>query len=163
MRRILSFPLGAAGLLVMWLLLNQALSLGQVLLGGMAALVGLWAFTALEPPTVRVRRFGAILQLASRVLADIVRSNVAVGAIILGLGRGRERRSGFVKIPLDLRHPYGLAALACIITATPGTLWVSYDEAKATLLIHVLDLVEESEWIATIKGRYERLLLEIFE
>jgi multicomponent K+:H+ antiporter subunit E len=97
------------------------------------------------------------------VIADIVRSNIAVARIILGLAGERERRSGFVDIPLDLRNPYGLAALACIITATPGTLWVSFDEAKATLTIHVLDLVDESEWARTIKGRYERLLLEIFE
>ena len=65
-------------------------------------------------------------------------------------------------IPLDLRDPYGLAALACIITSTPGTLWVDFDAASGTLTIHVLDLVDESEWIRTIKGRYERLLLEIF-
>ena len=163
MRRILSFPLGLAGLIVLWLLLNQALSPGQVLLGSAVGLVGLWAFTALDPASVRVRRLGAILRLASLVGADIVRSNIAVARIILGLARRRERRSGFVEIPLDLRHPYGLAALACIITATPGTLWVSFDDAKATLMIHVLDLVDESEWVRTIKGRYERLLLEIFE
>jgi multicomponent K+:H+ antiporter subunit E len=162
MRRLLSFPLGLAGLLVLWLLLNQALSLGHVLLGSIAALVGIWAFTALEPPTVRVRRLGAILRLAWLVFTDIVRSNIAVGRIILGLV-GRQRRSGFVDIPLDLQNSYGLATLACIITATPGTLWVSFDEAKSTLTIHVLDLVDETEWLRTIKGRYERLLLEIFE
>jgi multicomponent K+:H+ antiporter subunit E len=163
MRRLLSFPLGAAGLLVLWLLLNQALSLGHVLLGGIVALIGLWAFTALEPPPAgKARRLGAVLRLASLVSIDVVKSNIAVGRIILGL-TGRERRSGFVTIPLELRNPYGLAALACIITATPGTLWVSFDDAKATLLIHVLDLVDESDWLRTINGRYERLLLEIFE
>jgi multicomponent K+:H+ antiporter subunit E len=26
----------------------------------------------------------------------------------------------------------------------------------------VLDLIDESEWVRTIKGRYERLLMEIF-
>ncbi len=163
MRRILSFPLGLAALIVLWLLLNQALSLGQVVLGGMVALVGLWAFTALDPESVRVRRLGAIFRLAGLVLADIVRSNIAVARIIIGLSGERERRSGFVEIPLDLDNPYGLATLACIITATPGTLWVSLDEAKATLIIHVLDLVDESDWIRTIKTRYEKLLLEIFE
>ena len=30
-------------------------------------------------------------------------------------------------------------------------------------MIHVLDLVDENEWIRTIKGRYEQPLLEIFE
>ena len=68
-----------------------------------------------------------------------------------------------MNIPLDLRDPYGLAALACIITSTPGTFWVELRSGDGMLMIHVLDLIDESEWIQTIKGRYERLLLEIFE
>jgi multicomponent K+:H+ antiporter subunit E len=162
MRRLFPFPLASAGLFAFWLLLNQSLSPGHVLLGIAAALGGGWALMLLHPPPAQVKRLGAILRLASLVLADIVRSNIAVGRIILGIA-GRQRRSGFVNIPLDLRDPYGLAALACIITSTPGTLWVSFDEAKGILMIHVLDLIDESAWIRTIKGRYERLLLEIFE
>jgi multicomponent K+:H+ antiporter subunit E len=161
MTRFLPFPLMTAGLLVLWLLLNQALSLGHVLLGGAVALAGGWALTALQPKA-RVRRPGAVLRLASLVLTDIVRSNIAVGRIVLGLGQ-RKRTSGFVNIPLDLRDSYGLATLACIITSTPGTLWVSFDAANGLLMIHVLDLIDESEWVRTIKGRYERLLREIFE
>ena len=30
-------------------------------------------------------------------------------------------------------------------------------------MIHVLDLIDEGEWISTIKGRYEPHLLEIFK
>jgi hypothetical protein len=66
-----------------------------------------------------------------------------------------------VDIPLELRNPYGLAMLAGIITSTPGTLWVAFDEASGVLTIHVFDLVDEAEWVRTIKGRYERLLLEM--
>jgi len=160
MTRLLPFPLVSAGLLGLWLLLNQALSLGQILLGCMLALAGGWALAVLQLPKARVRRVGAILRLSSLVLADIIRSNITVGRIVLGLG-DKQRISGFVNIPLDLRHSYGLAALACIITATPGTLWVSFD--GEVLTIHVLDLIDESEWIRTIKNRYERRLLEIFE
>jgi multicomponent K+:H+ antiporter subunit E len=68
-----------------------------------------------------------------------------------------------VEIPLDMRAPYGLASLACIITSTPGTLWVNFDAQRGVLTIHVLDLVDDEEWIRTIKDRYERHLLEIFE
>jgi|KBSSwiStaDraftv2_1062776.scaffolds.fasta_scaffold03500_4 multicomponent K+:H+ antiporter subunit E len=161
MKRMLPFPLLTTGLLVLWLLLNQTLSPGHLLLGGAAALLGGRLLTALEPPRVRLRRLAPIFRLAGFVAADIVRSNIAVALIVLGV-TGRERKSGFVHIPLDLRQPYGLAVLACIITSTPGTLWVSFDEATGTLTIHVLDLIDESEWIRTIKGRYERLLLEIF-
>jgi multicomponent K+:H+ antiporter subunit E len=160
MMRLLPFPLVSAGLLVLWLLLNQALSLGQILLGALLALAGGWALAALQSPKARVRRVGVILRLLSLVLADILRSNIAVGRIVLGLA-GPRRRSGFVNIPLDLRDPYALAALACIITATPGTLWVNF--GAGVLTIHVLDLIDESEWVRTIKSRYERHLREIFE
>ena len=161
MTRLLPFPIVSAGLLVLWLLLNQTLSLGSMLLGVVVALAGGCALAALEPPKARLRRIGTICRLAALVFIDIVQSNIAVGAIILGLAR-RRWVSGFVEIPLQLRDPYGLATLATIITSTPGTVWVDFDAASGTLTIHVLDLVDRSEWVHTIKGRYERLLLEIF-
>jgi len=95
------------------------------------------------------------------VLADIIRSNFAVARILLSPG-DQKHTAGFVNIPLELRDPYGLAILACIITSTPGTLWVSFESATGTLTIHALDLIDEEIWIRTIKHRYERPLMEIF-
>jgi multicomponent K+:H+ antiporter subunit E len=162
MTRLLPFPFVSFGLLLLWLLLNQTASLGQFVIGCVIALVGGWILTTLQLPRARVRRPSALLRLLGLVSVDIIRSNVAVGRIILGLGR-RQRTSGFVNIPLELRNPYGLALLACIITSTPGTLWANFDRQKGLLVIHVLDLIDEDDWIRTIKDRYERRLLEIFE
>ncbi|SFI01246.1 Na+/H+ antiporter subunit E [Bradyrhizobium sp. Gha] len=162
MTRLLPFPIVSVCLLALWLLLNQAVSFGHILLGCVVALVGGRILTVLELPPVRVRRPGVILRLLGLVTMDIVRSNLAVGRIVLGFGR-RQRRPGFVEIPLDIRNPYGLASLACIITSTPGTLWVNFDAQRGALTIHVLDLVDEEEWVRTIRDRYERHLLEIFE
>jgi multicomponent K+:H+ antiporter subunit E len=159
--KLLPYPLASASCLAIWLLLNQSLSLGQFVLGAGAGLVGGWALTALEQPKVRLRRPVTIMQLVVLVVADIVRSNIAVARLVLGLEQ-RAWRSGFVEIPLDLRDPYGLAVLATIITSTPGTLWVAFDATTGILTIHVLDLVDEAEWARTIKTRYERPLLEIF-
>jgi multicomponent K+:H+ antiporter subunit E len=159
---LLPFPIISAGLLALWLLLNQAFSVGHVLLGFATALVAGWALAALRPPKAHLRRPLAMFRLSFLVLTDIIRSNIAVGRIILGFGP-KVRTSGFVNIPIALRDPYGLMVLACIITSTPGTLWVEFDPGKRILMIHVLDLIDENEWIRTIKGRYERLLLEIFE
>ena len=87
---------------------------------------------------------------------------VEIVARIVLAPRTRELTSGFVRVPLDMRDPYGLAALACIITATPGTVWVEYDSAKGTMLLHVLDLIDGDDWVRIIKDRYERRLMEIF-
>jgi multicomponent K+:H+ antiporter subunit E len=161
MKRLLPFPLVSAGLFALWLMLNQSVSPGHILLGILAGLAGGWALAALEPPKAHPRRVVSFLRLAAAVIVDVVRSNIEVARIILGSQRN-SRRSGFVEIPLELRNPYGLAMLACIITSTPGTLWVDFDAASGVLTIHVLDLVDRAEWVRTIKGRYERELLEIF-
>ena len=150
------------GMLLAWLLLNQSVSVGTFLLAVILALGFTVTLLPLELPKAKFRHIGVALKLAAVVLAEIVRSNNAVAQIILSPGT-RDRRSGFVRIPLDMRDPYGLTALACIITATPGTIWVEYDSADSTVLIHVLDLIDEEQWVTIIKQRYERRLMEIFE
>src|SRR3546814_943664 len=89
-------------------------------------------------------------------------SNIAVARIIW-LGKHADATPGFLKIPLRIRDPHGLAALACIVTYTPGTVWSDYSEAEQLLTLHVLDLKDEAEWFHTIQQRYERPLMEIFE
>ena len=153
-------PVLTGMLFLMWLLLNDSLSLGDVLLG-LALAAGLaWSSGVLRPLQPRIGHAHLALVLLSLVLRDIVRSNLGVAQIVLGW---REPRSGFVKIPLDLTDPHGLAVLAGIVTATPGTVWVDHDAASSTLTLHVLDLRSEQEWIDWIKNRYERLLLRMFE
>ena len=66
-------------------------------------------------------------------------------------------------MPLDLKDPTGLALLSVIITSTPGTAWIEYNSSEGMLLMHILDVMDETEWIDIVKNRYERLLREIFE
>lgn len=160
MRRLVPYPILATLLFGMWVLLT-GFSPGHILLGAVIAVVVSRVLLALEVEKPQVRFGKAMVKLAGIVLVDIVRSNIAVSRIVLF--QPRDRRSGFIQIPIELRNPYALAALAIIITATPGTLWVQHDARNKVILIHVLDLVDHSTWIALIKNRYEKLLLEIFE
>ena len=68
-----------------------------------------------------------------------------------------------MRVPLDARDPAALAALAMIVTATPGTAWAELAYDRSALLLHVLSVGDEAELVATIKRRYERPLMEIFE
>jgi len=162
MARLLPYPRMSLSLLALWLLLNQSLEAGQIALGFVLAVIAPFTLKTLEVPRTAVRRPAAILRLGWRVFVDIVRSNIAVARIIL-LPKQKRLTSGFVTIPLALRNTNGMAVLACIITATPGTIWVHVDPDSGQLMIHVLDLIDEDAWIASIKNRYESLLLEIFE
>lgn len=161
MSRILPHPLLSAALALTWLLLNAPPTPGSVLLALGVGLTVPAVMGALEPRRVRLRAPGTIARLLVVVLTDMIRSNIDVARVILAPG-GAERRTGFVTVPLELREPAGLAVLAVILTATPGTLWVQYDSDTGSLLLHVLDFTEDSDWAGRIKDRYERPLMEIF-
>lgn len=147
----------------MWLLLTNSLTAGNALLGLSVSLLMVYGFRAVRPLQPRLHRPQAAVLLLSRVFVDILKSNVAVGRIVLGLHGKRAIYSDFLKIPLDLRDPHGLAVLAAIVTSTPGTVWADLSANGSTLTLHVLDLRDKEAWIATIKERYECLLMEIFE
>jgi multicomponent K+:H+ antiporter subunit E len=156
-------PVLVVALVALWLLLNQTLAPAQIVLGIAVAILLAWSASALRPLQAHVRRMDVAALLILVVIADIVRSNVNVARVVLGLTGRREIRSGFLEIPLDLRDPHGLAALAAIVTATPGTVWAGLSPAGDTLTLHVLDIQDEAEWIHVIKHRYERPLMRIFE
>jgi multicomponent K+:H+ antiporter subunit E len=156
-------PLLTCVLVVIWLLLNNSVSLAQILLGFIIAILLMLAAAQLRPVHPRLRQLWRVVPLVFVVLVDIVHSNIGVARIVLGLVRDRKVVSGFLDIPLDLRDPHGLSILAAIITSTPGTAWAGVSEDGKTLKLHVLDLKDEEEWIRTIKDRYERPLMRIFE
>lgn len=152
-----------ATLVASWLLLNQTLAPGQVVLGLALALALAWATRNLRPIQPRLRRINVAAALVPIFLIDIVKSNIDVARIVLGLRRGSDVRSGFVKIPMAMRDPHGLAVLAVIVTSTPGTVWVDLSQDGTALTLHVLDVGNEARWIDWLKNRYERRLMEIFE
>jgi len=160
MKRCLPAPLLSAGLFVFWLLLNQSLAPGQLLLGAAVALVMPALLAPLRPAAGPLRRPGVLVRLILHVGGDVVLSALEVGRGILR--GGRQPRGRFVVIPLALRNAHGLAALAMITTVVPGTVWCELARDRSALLLHVFDLDDEVGFVAHFKERYERPLAEIF-
>jgi len=160
-RRILPYPVISVFLLLIWIALGRSYSPGWIVLGLVFSTVGSWLMAALRLDEPTLRRPKAALQLLVVVSIDIVRSNIAVARIISR--PNRPVTSGFLVIHLDITSPTALAILSVILTATPGTIWVSYDREEGSLLLHILDLVDEESWVRLIKGRYERMLTAVFE
>ncbi len=144
----------------MWLILN-GFNLGQLFLGIVVALCCGWMMRSLEPEKIIIKNWGAVFRLVFRVLIDSIISNISVAWFIL-TKRSRRQRSGFIIVPLLLESRSALAILACILAATPGTVWVAYNSKNGELLLHVLNLENGFDYQQLIKKRYEQLLLEIF-
>jgi len=162
MKRLIPSPPLSVALLVVWLLLNQSLEASTLVSGLLLAVAVPLLTKGLRPATVRMRRPGVALRLAGVVLYDMSLSVFAVARALL-TRRSDRIHSEFLRIPLDLRDPNGLAVLAMIMCLTPGTAWGEVAFDRSTLLIHVFDLDDEAAFIAQIKNRYERPLMEIFE
>ncbi|MGS0757572.1 Na+/H+ antiporter subunit E, partial [Roseateles sp. GG27B] len=138
MKRLLPSPQLSLGLFLLWLLLNQSLSLGHLLLAAVVAVVIPLLMAPLRPVGGRLRRPGVLLRLIVVVGFDVVVSGLSVGRGVLS-SRRRMPRGRFVTVPLELRDVHALAALAIITAVVPGTVWSELAPDRSALLLHVFD------------------------
>lgn len=159
----LPFPIVSLSLCALWLLLNQTLDPANLLFGVALGVAVPLLTRRLQPfGYPRLRAPLVFLRLLGMAFVEIVHSCFNVCRIIL-FHDHQTVNAQFIRVPLTLRDPYGLAMLSCLINMTPGTVWVEILPEQHELSLHVFDLHDRQWWIDTIKGRYERPLIEIFE
>ncbi|MFY7863341.1 Na+/H+ antiporter subunit E [Roseateles sp.] len=162
LKRLFPAPLLSLALMALWLLLNNAFSLGQWLLALVIAVAAPALTASLRPTPVSFKKPGVAWRLFWQVGLDVLVWNWRVLRATL---RPAEHlpKGGFVIVPLDLRDPNGLAVLSAIMCVIPGTIWSELALDRSALLVHMFELEFAEEEIALIKSRYERPLMEIFE
>lgn len=152
-------PLTSLAVFATWVLLNGA-SAGQALLGAVLGVVLPLAVPRLRGALPTFARPLELPRLAAVVGVDIVRSNIDVALRVLG--PESRIRPGYVRVPLELRQPQAIAALASIVTMTPGTLSAALEDHGRTLLVHCFHLDDPEGTVASIKSRYEAPLARLF-
>lgn len=148
-------------LFVAWLLLNESMSVGNVLLAAAFGLAIPWWTERFRAERPVLKNLAVLARLLLVVLKDIVLSNLTVARQVLGPEAAIQPR--FVWVPLSIRDPHGIVLLAGIITMTPGTLSSELSDDRRHLLVHALHCTDEAGLIADIKARYEAPLIEVFE
>lgn len=148
-------------LAALWVLLN-GFSAEHITLAVILGLLLSVASIPFRPVRATLQHPLLALKLCWHVSVDIVKSNYEVGKIII-FTKKTKPTPGFLDIPLVIKDPHGLAALACIITYTPGTVWSGFNEKEHVLTLHILDLKDEQFWLDTIQKRYQEPLIEIFK
>lgn len=161
-RRVLPEPLLTLALTALWLALERDYGVAQWLVAIVLGVVAPLLTRSLRPMRVRMHRPRVAIRLFFTVGRDVLVSNWRVLRATLA-PRGRVPRGGFVTVPLDLRDPHGLAALAAIMCVIPGTVWSELAIDRSALLVHVFDLHDMASEVALIKERYEKPLIRIFQ
>jgi multicomponent K+:H+ antiporter subunit E len=158
---LIPHPLLTLLIVAVWILLN-GLSWGAAVLGLTLGIVVPRLTSAFWPHRPVVRSPLTIIEYAAIVLTDIVVANFQVAYLIL-FRRGEDLHSQFVTVPLDLRTPEAISALAGTITMTPGTVSASLSADGRALLVHCLETDDPEKTVSDIKARYESRLKRIFE
>lgn len=152
-------PLMTLTLIGTWLLMNDTLAAGHVVLAVVLG-IGIPRMTRrFWPDRLPVRRPFTALRFLFVVLWDIVIANFNVARLILGSPDAL--RPGFVRVPLDVTNDFAITLLASVISLTPGTVSSDLDARRRFLLVHVLDVDDEDALVADIKARYEAPIAEI--
>lgn len=158
--KLLPHPRTSLALGILWLVLAGSMSPAQLLL----ALLLAWGLPLLAddilPRRPAVRRVGALLRLIGMAGWDVLRANLLVARLVLG--PVQSLRPGFVQVPLCLREPGPLAALAACLTLTPGSVSVALSPDRRELTVHFLHLEDPEREVQDIKNRYEKTIAEVF-
>jgi len=160
--RLLPHPILTVLLTLTWLLLVNGWSLNSLVFGFGLGLIIPIITQPFWPNRPRLRNPMMMFEYILVVLYDIVVANVVVARIVL-FKSNANRQPNWVTIPLELRTPEAITALAGTITMTPGTLSADVSAEGHALLVHCLDAPDPDAVRDDIKQRYERRLMEIFE
>lgn len=158
---IIPHPILSVILLFVWLLLNNTVSFGHILLGSILAILIPWFTASFWPNRVCAKNPMAFIKFSLVVSYDIIVANIAVAKLILGSNKALKPH--FFELPLDITHPLGISLLASTISLTPGTVSCDLSEDASYLTIHALDIEDIPKEIASIKKRYEKPLMEVFQ
>jgi len=162
LRKILPHPFLTLLLIVVWQMLVNKVTVGNLVLGAILGLVIPLVTAPYWPNRPNLRSLPRIVEYVLIVLWDICVANVQVAYVILFKSNAKTQPA-WIAIPLELRTPEAITVLAGTITMTPGTVSSDVSADGRSLLVHCLDAPDPDAVRDGIKARYEARLKEIFE
>lgn len=158
--RLLPHPLLTLVLIGLWLALLNGYSVGGLLVGIVLGMI-IPIYTAhFWPDRPIIRKPLNIISFICILIFDVIVANIQVAYLIL-FRPSSKLRTRWITVPLDLKTPEGITALAGTITLTPGTISSDLSADGRSLLVHCLDVESEADLIDRIKVRYERRIKAI--
>lgn len=138
-----------------WLLLTAELSLGNFLVGFSVGYLALWvSFRNRAGRGHRVRPL-PLLSLAGYFAKEVVRSGLGVAYDVVRLGS--RVSPGIISVKVESDTELEIVLLSNLITLTPGSLVLDYDEGRKLIYIHLLNMKAEDRSRASIDDMKRRV------
>jgi len=161
-KRWVPHPLLSIVLIYLWMGLINNFTLGAFVLGSILGILIPIITRNIWDQVPKVSSVGMVVIYTVIVLWDIVVANIQVALVIL-FRPNKNLKPRWITVPLDLKSPEAIAALAITVSLTPGTVSCDLSANSSSLLVHALDTDDVEAEVKKIKRRYEARLLRIFE
>ena len=160
-KKLFPFPWLTLALWLIWLLVNNTLAPGHMVLGGVLAILIPLVTAGFWPEPVRLQRPWLAIKYVGRLVLDIITANLEVAIWIIR--PNRRLQPAFIRYELELRSPLAISLLANTISLTPGTVACDLSADQRFLLIHCLHGEDIESLVRQIQERYEQPLLEVIK
>jgi multicomponent Na+:H+ antiporter subunit E len=151
--------------LIFWLLVTFSLTLSNIIVGVVAALITSYLFGRYFVTDVRKflqpKRYVWLLLYIFIFLWECIKANFDVAYRVLH--PAMPIKPGIVKVPLEIKSDIAKTMLANSITMTPGT--IAVDVKDDIMYVHWIYVSSEDPEVYTqkVSGRFENYIKKIFE
>ncbi|TDM48179.1 Na+/H+ antiporter subunit E [Macrococcoides goetzii] len=147
------------GLVILWCILTGSVSFGNMLLGYLFGIIGIYIMRPFLPGGFYLIPFLKVLRLIVIFIIELFKANISVLKIVIA--PKIDIQPAFFMYPTDLRKDWEISLLSLLITLTPGTVVVAVSDDKSKLYIHAIDFSDLDSEIDGIKHSFEDAIKEI--
>ncbi|WP_421952432.1 Na+/H+ antiporter subunit E [Pelagibacterium sp.] len=159
----MSFVFLVITLALVWAAVTGGFTLLNLLLGAfVGAMAVLFIRERVDRPHM-MRRLVRVVSLAALFFYELALSALRVAILVLSPRMEKRLSPGIIAYPLTVTSDAQITLLANLITLTPGTLSVDVSDDRTMLYIHVLEMHDRADVIASIKNGFEARIIEVFE
>lgn len=146
-------------LVLLWCVLTGSVSFGNMLLGYIFGIVGLYIMRPFLPGGFYLIPFLKVIRLLFIFIVELLKANISVLKIVMA--KKIDIQPAFFVYPTELRKDWEISLLSLLITLTPGTVVVAVSDDKSKLYIHAIDFSDIDSEIEGIRTSFENAIKEI--
>ncbi len=105
------------------------------------------------------KRIVAIVKLVLLFIVELIKSGIMVLGMVIS--PKLKIKPGVVRMETELRGPWEITLLSCLLTLTPGSVVIETAPEQGILYLHVMDLTDIEDTIYKSKIVFEKAILEV--
>ncbi len=162
MKNINAF-LGNIFLPLVWMAVTGKFTFANFVVGFAISSACLWLISSPKDVAfvVFITRMARFIGLLGFFIWELLLANLRVAYEVIT--PHHHMKPAIIAVPLDAQTDLEITVLANLITLTPGTLSLDIAPDQKTLYVHAMYVDDMEEFRKTIKERFERRVMEVFE